>query len=226
LPALAFAGGGQAAERLRALGYVGAGGDRGAGAGPRPDPKDRRDFAARIAQVTSGELSGGELVAALEAIVAADPRNGQAHLRLGFAYLQAGDCRRAKPELAAAIANGLPSADAFIGLATCRGRENDLSGAERALTEARRLEPDSPVVTANIGILQASKGDLQGAIGSLESAVKKDPDLHEARFNLAIVYAKAGRRADAAAQARTLLARLPASAPQRPEVERLLRQLQ
>jgi cytochrome c-type biogenesis protein CcmH/NrfG len=50
--------------------------------------------------------------------------------------------------------------------------------------------------------------------------------LHEARFNLALAYAKSDRRADAAAAARELLARLPADAPQRSEVERLLRAVQ
>ena len=45
-------------------------------------------------------------------------------------------------------------------------------------------------------------------------------------LNLALVYAKAGRRGEAAAAARDLLARLPANAPQRPEIERLLRAVQ
>jgi choline-sulfatase len=213
----------QAAERLRALGYsAGAPGDTG---GPRPDPKDRRELAARIAQVTSGELAGAALISALEGILRDDPRNGQAHLRLGYARLLAGDCARAEPELERAIASGLPSADAYLGLATCRGRRRDLAGAERALAEAGRLEPGNAVVTANVGILRATKGDLPGAIEALKAALAADPDLHEARFNLAIAYAKAGRKTDAAAAARELLARLPLSAPQRPEIERLLQSL-
>jgi choline-sulfatase len=216
----------QAAERLRALGYAGGSRRDADGNAPRPDPKDRRDVAARIAQVSSGELTGASLVSALEAIVHDDPRNGQAHLRLGYARLQAGDCTRAEPELASAIASGLPSADAYLGLATCRGRRQDLAGAERALSDAQRLEPGNPVITANVGILQAAKGDLPAAIRSLQSALAADPDLHEARFNLAIAYAKAGRNADAAAEARSLLTRLPSSSPQRSEVERLLRQVQ
>ena len=64
------------------------------------------------------------------------------------------------------------------------------------------------------------------AITSLPAALAADPALHEARFNLALVYAKAGRRAEAAAAARDLLARLPADAPQRSEVERLLKAVQ
>jgi Flp pilus assembly protein TadD len=111
----------------------------------------------------------------------------------------------------------------YLGLASCLGQRRDLAGAERALGEARRLEPDNPAVTANLGILQAAKGDMAAAIESLTTALAADPNLHEARFNLALAYAKSGRRADAALAARDLLARLPAGAPQRSEVERLLR---
>ena len=218
----------EAADRLRALGYsAGSSAIRNPqSAMARPDPKDRRELAARIAQVTSGELTGAALVAALEGIVREDPGNGQAHLRLGYARLQADDCARAEPEFHAAAAAGLQSADVFLGLATCLGRRRDLAGAERALGEARRLEPDNPAVIANIGLLQATRGDVPAAIQSLNAALAADPELHEARFNLALVFARAGRRAEAAAAARELLARLPANAPQRPEVDRLLRAVQ
>jgi len=211
-------------ERLRALGYAsGSRHDNGSGS---VDPKDRRDVAARIAQVTSGELSGATLMTALEEILAVDAANSQAHLRLGFALLQSGNCPRAEHEFTAAINGGLPTADAHLGLATCLGRRNDLAGAERTLNEARRREPDNPVLIANLGILQAAKGNLPGAIDTLRTALSADPNLHEARFNLALAYAKAGRRADAASTARELLARLPATAPERAEVERLLKALQ
>jgi choline-sulfatase len=219
----------EAAERLRALGYSASSAIRNpqsAIGNGRPDPKDRREVAARIAQVTSGELSGAALVAALEGIVREDPGNGQAHLRLGYARMQAGDCTRAEPEFHAAAAAGLPTADVFLGLATCLGQRRDLAGAERALNEARRLEPDNPAVVANLGLLQAANGDLPAAIQSLNAALATDPDLHEARFNLAVAYAKSGRRTEAAAAARVLLARLPPNAPQRPEIERLLRSVQ
>ena len=216
----------EAAQRLRALGYTSGSGSairNPQSARSRPDPKDRRELAARIAQVTSGELSGPPLLAALEAIVGDDPRNGQAQLRLGYARLQAGDCARAEPAFHAAAAAGLPTADVHLGLATCLGQRGDLAGSERALAEARRIEPDNPAVIANLGLLQASRGDLAAAIRSLSAALAADPALHEARFNLAVTYAKAGRRADAAATARDLLSRLPPNAPQRAEVERLLR---
>src|SRR5262249_35204659 len=150
------------------------------------------ELAAQIARVTSGELSGTALIAALEAIVREDPRNGQAHLRLGYARLESGDCAHGEAELAQAIGNGLPSADAYLGIATCRGRRNDPQGARQALADAQRLEPGNPVIIANIGILEAATGDLPAAIQSLQTALASDPDLHQARFNLAVAYAKAG----------------------------------
>ena len=218
-----------AAERLRALGYssrTSSAQSPATSAGARRDPKDMREIAARIAQVTSGELTGDALVSALDAIVRADPTNAQAHLRLGYAYLQRGDCAHAVRELTTAANAGLPSADPYLGIATCLGRVNDLSGAERALDEAKRREPDNPVILANIGILQGARGQLPAAISSLTMALAKDPTLDEARFNLAVAYAKSGRRAEAVAAARELLSRLPPQAPQRSEVERLLRAVQ
>src|SRR5262249_26106711 len=211
-------------ERLRALGYSMTGGPRDPST-MRVDPKDRRDIAAQMAQVIAGELSGAALERALESTLAHDPSNGQMHLRLGYLQLANNDCAHAEREFTIAANSGLPGADAYLGLATCLGRRNDLAGAARALGEASRREPDNPVVIANLGTLQVTRGDLAAGIQSLTSALARDPNLHEARFNLALAYARSGRRTDAAAAARALLARLPASAPQRPEVERLIRAL-
>ena len=97
--------------------------------------------------------------------------------------------RACEPHFQAAIAGGLPGAESHLGIATCLGRANDLAGAERALAEARRLEPDNPVVVANVGILQAA-GRQPAALQILRAALAADPNLHEARFNLALVLAR------------------------------------
>ena len=59
-------------------------------------------------------------------------------------------------------------------------------------------------------------------IAPIQRALAIDADFHEARFNLARVLARAGQRADAAREAQELLTRLPANAPQRAEVQRLI----
>jgi len=225
LSAQAEPGEGEARARLAALGYV-SGRAATIPSSNRPDPKDRKALAARIAQVTSGELGGVELEAALEAIVRDDPANGQGHLRLGYVLLEQGDCRRAETHFRHAIAAGVPSADPYLGLAQCLGARDDGPGAAAALLEARRVEPGSPVVEANLGILALAEARLDDAMTLLQGALEIAPDLHEARFALARAYLRAGRRDEAAREARALLARLPPEAPQRPEVERLLRAVQ
>ena len=87
--------------RLQALGYVS--GSPGAQGSSRPDPKDRRELAARIARVTSGELAGAELESALRAILKDDPQNPQAHMRLGYVLAETNRCAEAEPHFRAAI---------------------------------------------------------------------------------------------------------------------------
>ena len=212
-------------QRLQAIGYLSGHPGNGTRTG-RPDPKDRRELAARIAQVTAGELQGAALIAALKAIVQDDARNGQAHMRLGYALADAGRCGEAEPSFRAAIAAGVPSADPYLGLAVCLGQRGEARDAERVLQDALRVEPGNPVVEANLGIAALGADRVEAAIGHLQTALRIAPDLLQARFELARALATAGRRDEAAAQARDLLGRLPAGAPQRAEVERLLRAVQ
>jgi arylsulfatase A-like enzyme/Tfp pilus assembly protein PilF len=208
------------AARLQALGYVSGGGD--SSGGPRPDPKDRRELAARIAQVTSGELRGPALEDALRAILKEDPRNPQAHLRLGYVLHDTNRCGEAEPHFTAAIAARLPGTDAHLGLAACHVRAQRPREAIDVLREADTIERDNPVVLANLGGLISDTGRPRDAVPYIRRALDVDPDLHQARFVLAIAFAREGRRAEAAAEAAELLRRLPSDAPQRAEVERLL----
>jgi choline-sulfatase len=208
-----------AAARLGALGYVQGG---AAPAGRRPDPKDRREMAARISAVTSGELQGDALLASLRALVTEDPRNGQMQLRLGDALLQRGQTKEAERYFKAAIEARLPSADPYLGLAACQAQAGVVAGAIGTLERSQHVEADNPVVLSSLGLLYAQAGRFEPAAAALRQALAIDPEFHEARFNLARVLGRAGRRDEALAEATTLLSRLPANSPQRPEVERLV----
>ena len=212
----------EASARLQALGYVT--GRREAPGAARPDPKDKRELAARIARVTSGELQGTALTAALREILREDPANPQANLRLGFVLLESGRCADAIPHFRGAIDAKVPSADAHLGLAACQAAGRDFTGAATTLRAGERVEPGNPIVLANLGVVLSDGGQPLQALDPLQRALTTDPDLHQARFALAIAFARAGRRAEAARAAEELLRRLPANAPQRPEVERLLRE--
>jgi len=213
-----------ARSRLNALGYTSGNAARAPSA-IRPDPKDKREQAARLALITSGELNGVALRRALEAVLAEDPSNALAHARLGYALVEHGQMGEAESHFRKALTSGVPTADAYLGLALCFVSTNRSSAAVEALEDALRVEPGNPVVEANLGNLELDAGRLDLGIRHLSAAVERDPDLYQARFNLARGLARAARRADALAQAQELLARLPAGAPQRLEVERLLRAL-
>jgi cytochrome c-type biogenesis protein CcmH/NrfG len=223
LPAREGAADPEAAERLRSLGYAGGAGSRARSRAERRDPKDGRALAARLASIASGELNARELELALEDVLREDATNPQANLRLGHLRAEQGRCAAAERHFERAIGAGLPGADAYIGLATCQGQRNALDEAIRTLERADAREPGNPVVLANLGIARAATGQDRDAIESLRAALAVDADLHEARFHLARALARQGHRDEAAVQARELLSRLPPTAPQRPEVERLLR---
>jgi choline-sulfatase len=209
----------ESASRLQALGYVGTGRSV---AGNRVDPKDRRQLAADMARVTSGELRGKDLERALRSILAADPGNPQASMRLAFTLSESGRCAEAMQHFKTAIANGIPGADPHLGVARCHALTRRFDAAAAELRAADRAEPENPVVLANLGIVLSDGGRPADGIAPLNRALTIDADFHEARFNLAIAYARAGNRVEAARQAGELLRRLPADAPQRTEVERLL----
>jgi arylsulfatase A-like enzyme/cytochrome c-type biogenesis protein CcmH/NrfG len=205
--------------RLQALGYASG---RPGTTGDRPDPKDRRDVAAQFARVASGELQGAALERGLRDILRVDPANPQANVRLGYLLFESGRCAEAVPRFTAAIAAHLPGADAHLGRAACEASARNVAAAERTLTDAQRVEPDNPVVSANLGLLLSDSGRPAAGIPHLQRALSLDPDLHQARFGLAIAYARTAQRPEAAREAQELLRRLPPDAPQRPEVERLL----
>ena len=125
----------EAAARLQALGYTSGGPAPIAGA--RPDPKDRRELAAQIAQVTSGELDGPALRQALEHILAKDPANPQAHVRLGYVLIDAGQCPAAERHFKQAIAGHLPGADGYLGLAACQSMSTTIRCGSRHASTSR-----------------------------------------------------------------------------------------
>jgi Flp pilus assembly protein TadD len=136
--------------------------------------------------------------------------------------LNSGRCKEAIPRFTAAIAGRVPGADAHLGRAGCEISMKRLDAARHTLTEAIAIEPGNAVAIANLGIVVSDSGHPVDAVPYLQRALTLDADLHQARFSLALAYARAGRRAEAAREAEELLRRLPPAAPQRDEVQRLL----
>ncbi len=188
-----------------------------------PDPKDRIAIASQMALVTSGEVTGDELVRTL----AVDSAGRSAESAGAPAPRIRGDRSRPVRPRRAALARRTASAGcrrptpASAWPVACVGR-GDREGAAAALGDARRAEPGNPVVAANLGLLALQNGDFADGHHELQAALRADPLLLEARFALARALASSGDRAGALAEATKLLAQLPQDAPQRAEVERLI----
>lgn len=194
----------------------------GTASGHQPDPKDRRELAARLARVTTGEVPHARREAELRAIVSQDPQNPRANLHLAHALRAAGRCPAATQHYTRAIAAQLPSADAHLGLAACQASARRFDAAADTLRQAEQIESDNPMIVADLGLVLTADGRAEDAVKPLQRALTLDPDFHRARLDLARAFARAGRRAAAAREVRELLGRLPADAPLREDAERLL----
>jgi choline-sulfatase len=209
----------EARSRLMALGYASG---SNAPSASRADPKDRKELAAQLSRVISGELHGAALENALRDILRLDPGNPQAHLRLGYLVQASSRCGEATKHFEKAIESRLPTADAHLGLAACQAAARQFDQAIATLRGADRVEPDNPVVIANLGVVLSDSGRPAEGLPYLERAVALDPSLDQARFHLAVTLGRLGRRDEAAREANELLRRLPPDAPQRAEVQRLI----
>ena len=144
----------EAAERLRALGYSAGLDPQSAIRNPqwrRPIRRIGASWPRASRRSPSGELTGAALVAALEGIVRDDPRNGQAHLRLGI-RAAAGRRLRARRAGVPRRRSRRAAVRGRVSRARHLPRPAPRSGRRRASAgEARRLEPDNPSVVANLG---------------------------------------------------------------------------
>jgi len=76
-------------------------------------------------------------------------------------------------------------------------REGDSKRALSDLNEAARLSPGDAVTRTALGVALLQVGDLPGAAAALEEAARLDPGSQSAVSNLAKVYERQGRDADA-----------------------------
>jgi Flp pilus assembly protein TadD len=160
----------EAAEKLRALGYVQGPGGKGSGA----DPKDKIDVALRIARATGPFASQDEAARVYRDIAARDPENPLVNLRLADALLRAGHPREAIAPFRRIVDGEPRTVDAHVGLATAYlqlGRSDD---ARRVLEAALHIDPASGQVQFNLGELARVAGDMKTARARYETALR-DP---------------------------------------------------
>jgi choline-sulfatase len=164
----------EAAERLRALGYVQGLGARGSGA----DPKDKVEVARRIAAAVGPFRDHHEAARTYAEIAALDPENPLVLFRLADALLRAGRAREAVAPFRLVVARNPRTADPFVGLATALAQLERLDEAEAVLRQALVVAPADGQAHYNLGEIARVRGDHAAARAAYEQALA-DPVTHE-----------------------------------------------
>ena len=167
----------EAAERLRALGYV-----SGSSAITSDDPKAPNP--ARVVAAWSqfetalGELQSHRLPAALSALrglATAHPNAPVFQSSYAQALREAGRAKDAIVVYKAAVARWPHDPALFHDLAVAAREAGDASEATRAEKAALALDGSSPMALNGLGLLHTDAGRMHDALDAFEKAVKADP---------------------------------------------------
>jgi arylsulfatase A-like enzyme/tetratricopeptide (TPR) repeat protein len=197
----------EAAERLRALGYVGG------SAASRPEDPDAANPARQIAAWTTferalGQLRSGRPAGAIEILrplAASHPEAQVFQTTLALALRENGDAREALAIYKAAVAKWADDPALFHDLAAAAREAGALNEAMRAEQAALALDDSSAMAQNGLGLLHADAGRAAEAVAAFERAVQLDPGNSSYWANLGNARQASGNRAGAEAAYRKAL---------------------
>lgn len=185
-------------DKLRSLGYLGAGRADSTVPSDAPDPKDR-DIERRWLETAEARLRLGRFDTALEIfaeVLQRDPDNRFATLRSGIAHLKAGRLEQAISYLSRSVELDPEQAEARFALADALSRSGRDEDAIEQWLETVRLQPRRVAAWANLGTLLARAGEHQRAREALGHAFSLDPDNGTLLANMVVLDRAAGTAAD------------------------------
>ncbi len=188
---------GEAAERLRSLGY--ASGASSPAPGSRGiDPKDRIAAWSAIEQgIDASASDAAAATAAFERALTIDPGNGLAMKYLADIHFRAGRLRDAQAGYTRAIAAGLRHPDVYVNLASIAEREHRLADAGAMLEQAATLAPSDADAWNRLGLVEARLNRLGPAADAFAKAIDAAPTRAEPYYNAALIARRAGRESEA-----------------------------
>ena len=160
---------------------------------------------AGTAYTRSGNTDKGEQLLAKAAELA--PGTAAIHTQLALSQLVGGNTDAAVGQLETAAELGMPQADFLLVLTYIKQKQHD-----KAVQTAQALIdklPDNPSPYNLLGAALAGKGDLDGATRAFAKAQQIAPDKTAARFNLAKIDLRNGKRKQAIERLDALLAQHP-----------------
>jgi len=136
-----------------------------------------------------------------------------ARLTLGQALARAGDLEGAVVELRRAAALAPRDAQVQVELGNTYAAAGHLGAATQAFESALSIDPQIPGVRAKLAWARASglrsRGDVEGAARSYREALELEPNLSEARLELATTLARRGDLEGATAEMKAFVQQRP-----------------
>jgi choline-sulfatase len=181
-------------DELKALGYLGRADVGSATTAPEPsmlpDPKDKieEQNLLHTAMVASEDDRAPEARAALQKVLAVNPKSPTALRQLGELELNAGDYEKAAQHLKAAVEVRPEDATAAFYEGEALEKSHDLAGARDALESSLKLLPGQFPARLLLGQVYLSLKDTKAAEDQLEAALLIQSSSVEAQIGLASVY--------------------------------------
>ncbi len=138
-----------------------------------------------------------EAIPILEKAAGATEDNVDALTYLGMAYAHAGEAARAIETFQRIFVVDPGNASAYVNMATVYLQAKDYSKAVALIEKALQLDPKLASGHNLMGVALASTGHNDGAIASWQRAITLDARQYDAIYNLAILYLRLGRSAEA-----------------------------
>jgi type IV pilus assembly protein PilF len=185
------------------------------------------DESGRLLRLAYVQLERGQTQEALATATDAvkrDPKNSEAHNFLGLIYMSQSDYPKAVEELREAVRLNPFFTDAHnnLGVAYRETKTYDKSLAEFEAALKDKTYKSQEKVQLNLGHLYLDQGVMSAAVQAYERAVSINPGYALGYLALGTAYQKMGRRDDAIAQFKKVVA----LAPDTPEAQRARQQIE
>ena len=199
-----------AAERLRALGYLGAAPLAARLGAPGRDPKDGIALINRVEHaLVLARADPKQAIRELGAVLAQDPSLLLARRHLALARSVDGDAAGAAREIEALEKEGHAEADDLLLLGEVLRKTGRTAEAIAAIERASRLAPGSPDATLARARALAAQGQLAAARVEFEAALRLAPEHPEAERGLGELALVSGDSAAARVRFEKVLSRDP-----------------
>jgi tetratricopeptide (TPR) repeat protein len=159
--------------------------------------------------IEHGKLDYGQAIADYDQAIELSPKDANAYVRRGEAYLGKGDHNRAIADFEEAIRLYPKNAKAYNDRGFVYWRQHDLDRAITDYDQAITLNPKSEAFYSNRGAAYNDKGDYDLAIADLDQAIQLNPNFANGYSHRGYAYGGKGEYARAMADLNKALALNP-----------------